>query len=88
MEVDGLAVFLQYHCVPLFTDIDELSNALHHFSDADLFISRLYSTTHVWMSFSHPKKKKENKSSDHHLMSRAVYCFLVVVVVTTDEGPQ
>ena len=47
MEVDGLAVFLQYHSVPFFSSIEELANGLEHFSDADLFISRLYSTTHV-----------------------------------------
>eukprot|EP00624_Nannochloropsis_granulata_P002375 evm.model.NODE_22070_length_83641_cov_42.053585.5 len=44
MEVDGLATFIQAHCVHHFGDLGELSHALGLFSDADVLLARVFST--------------------------------------------
>ncbi|GAB5035278.1 cell cycle checkpoint protein rad17 [Nannochloropsis oceanica] len=44
MEVDGLATFIQAHCVPHFGGMNELSQALGFFSDADVLLARVFST--------------------------------------------
>ncbi len=47
MEVDGLATFIQAHCVHHFGDLGELSHALGLFSDADVLLARVFSTAFV-----------------------------------------
>jgi len=47
MEVDGLATFIQAHCVPHFGGMNELSQALGFFSDADVLLARVFSTAFV-----------------------------------------
>jgi hypothetical protein len=47
MGIDSLSAFVQTHCVRHFGDLGELSRALAHFSDADLFIGRIYDVNHA-----------------------------------------
>lgn len=38
MDVSKVLYFLEYHCLEFFTDIDELTNALDHYSDAAVLL--------------------------------------------------
>ena len=42
MGVGSAISFLSYHCPDYFTDITEMSRAFDRFSEADLFVSRMY----------------------------------------------
>lgn len=38
MDIDKILQFVQYHCIDFYTDIDELSHAMDHFSDAAVLL--------------------------------------------------
>ena len=47
MGVDAVAAFVQHNCVEFFTDVDDLCAGLEVLSDADLFVARVFSSSHV-----------------------------------------
>ena len=47
MSVDAVTSFIQHNCVEFFSEIGDLAVGLRTLSDADLFIGRIFSTSHV-----------------------------------------
>jgi len=47
MEVESSSTFIQAHCVQHYGEMDDLSQALQLFSDADVLLARVYSTAFV-----------------------------------------
>lgn len=45
MAFDHCASFVQHNCVEFYTECDHLANGLRTLSDADMFVSRVFSTT-------------------------------------------